>query len=250
VPEAVAPREMLAHLVRGDDEAPVLDGPGAQQDLPVRRARVGGERRRDAEDLRAPQRQRSVETGKAQVVADGQTETDRCSVGEVDVGGDHLRTGRHLLGLLVAHRTRRHVEEVDLAVRDAQVAGGVEERRDVGDEAAGRRLVDGAGEQPDTAPGRRGGEGAVGRSVRRLRRGHDARPVALEGPGLRQGDEAGALVGRRLHKVERGAHVGGHVVARVHLDAGDAQDAGGRRRVRPRAHSGVPPEQAISDNSS
>ena len=57
VAEALAPRQMLAHLVRGDDEAAVLDGAGAQQHLPVRRARVRGERRRHAEDLRAAQRQ-------------------------------------------------------------------------------------------------------------------------------------------------------------------------------------------------
>ena len=121
----------------------------------------------------------------------------------VDVGRDDLRARRHLLGLLVAHRARRDVEEVDLAVDGAQVAGGVEERRDVGDEAAGRRLVDGPGEQPDAAPGRHGGEGAVGRSVRSLRRGDDALAAALERPRLRQGDEAGALVGRRLDQLER-----------------------------------------------
>ena len=250
--EAVAPRQMLPHLVRGDDEAPVLDGPGAQQHLPVRRARVGGERGRDAEDPRAPQRQRRVEAGEPQVVADGQAEADGHAVRRVDVDRDDLLARLHLLGLLVAHRTRRHVEEMDLAVDRAEVAGGVEERRDIGDEAAGGRLVDGAGEQPDAAPGRHCGESAVGRSVRRLRRGHDALTAALERPGLRQGDEAGALVRRRLHQLEGGAHVGGHVVARVELDAGDAQDAGrrGAGRTRSIAHSQAPAVHAISDSSS
>jgi hypothetical protein len=57
-------------------------GAGAQQDLPVGRARVGGERRRHEEHLRPPQRERAVELGKAKVVADGQADRDA-----VDVGG-------------------------------------------------------------------------------------------------------------------------------------------------------------------
>ena len=58
VAEAVAPRQVLAHLVRRDDEAAVLDGAGAQEHLPVGRARVRGERGRHAQDLRSAQRQR------------------------------------------------------------------------------------------------------------------------------------------------------------------------------------------------
>ena len=86
VAPAIAPRQMLSHLRRRDHEAAVLDGAGAQQDLPVRLAGVRRESRRHEQDLGAAQRQRAIQLGKAQVVADAEAHRDAVHVGRHHVG--------------------------------------------------------------------------------------------------------------------------------------------------------------------
>src|SRR5262249_3412653 len=109
---------VLADLVGGDDERLALDGPRAQQDLPVVARGRERERGRHADDLRAAHGEDAVELREADVVTDAQPEA-RAAGG---LREDARLARRLVLGLLVDAPADLHVEHVDLAVGRAQLA--------------------------------------------------------------------------------------------------------------------------------
>jgi len=78
-----------APLAAGGDVATVLDGAGPDHRLPVSDAGRHREGGRDQKHLGAPVGQGVEQFGKAQVVADGETERDAVALTD-----DHLVTGR------------------------------------------------------------------------------------------------------------------------------------------------------------
>ena len=108
-----------ADLRRGEDPGAVLDGPRAEQDLPVVAAGPLREVGRDRQDLGAGQGERPVQLREAQVVADRQTEPDAVDVGARPASSpavtraDSVSAGPALDG---------DVEQVDLAVAGGDLA--------------------------------------------------------------------------------------------------------------------------------
>src|SRR5262249_15779901 len=70
VAEVHDPAWAVTALIRSEEEDLALDCPRAEQDLPVRGAGREGERRRNGDDLRTRERERSIELGKAQIITD------------------------------------------------------------------------------------------------------------------------------------------------------------------------------------
>src|SRR6185312_14336378 len=73
---------VLAALRGGEDEAAVLDVAGAIEHMPMCFTGLFGEGGRNREEACAGLRQRAVERGKAQVIADGEAEPSPRQVGE------------------------------------------------------------------------------------------------------------------------------------------------------------------------
>ena len=144
-----------ADLRRGEDVRGVLDRPRPEQHLPVVAPGALREVGRDGQDRRAGQRERAVELGEAQVVADRQA--DR---GAVDRGRDQPVAGRHP-GRLGVDRTGldRDVEQVDLAVpRGDRSVRGDQHGRVVRAVRVAARLGRAADQDPGIAPARHLGE--------------------------------------------------------------------------------------------
>ena len=159
---------------------------------------VGG----DGQHLGAGQRQRSIQLGEAQVVADRQADRDAIDVGARPVASpavtraDSVSTGPGV---------DRDVEQVDLAVRrrDRAVRGD-QHARVVGASSIAGRLGDAADEDPGVVPAGDLGERLRVRSRDGSRGGAEAVVGAAELEVLRQGDETGAA-GRGLGRERRGA---------------------------------------------
>src|SRR5436190_989152 len=81
MPEGFAPVLVLASLGGGKNERAVLDRAGAQQYMPVRFAGLAREGGWNAEKRRARVRQRAIERGKAQIVANSQSKPAPWQIG-------------------------------------------------------------------------------------------------------------------------------------------------------------------------
>lgn len=99
-------------LVRREQVTLILNGASAKEHLPVCFTRLGGERRRHSDDLRAGIQQATVELGEAEVVADAHPQPKA-----VDVSDNGRLTGFDVIRLTERHRPRYvDVEEVNLVV--------------------------------------------------------------------------------------------------------------------------------------
>jgi hypothetical protein len=78
------------------------------------------------QDLRSTQRQQAIQLREAQIVADREAKG-----GDTRFGGNDLASRCYDSALDVLPGRGRDVEEVDLAVRGGEIAGGIEERRGV-----------------------------------------------------------------------------------------------------------------------
>ncbi len=193
---------MAPDLVGGHDEGLVLDGSGAQQDLPVVTGRGLGERRGDGQHARPVDREAAVELGEAQVVADGQTESQ--ATGER--AEDDLVARRLAVGLAVLAAADEHVEHVQLAVGRAVTAVGADVDRGVVAALGvlGGPLGDRAGDEVDLQLARDRARPAQRRAVERLGPGALVLRRAVHRPLLGQDDQGRAIASGGPHETVRG----------------------------------------------
>ncbi len=151
-----------ARLRGGEDEAARLDRAGADQGFPMRGA---GDRREGGggeDDLRARLGEYPVEVGKADVVADGETECRKGGAGDHGAGAGAVGGGFAIrLG-----GGDVDVEHVDLVVAGGDLAVGRDQVGAVGETAVGVGGLDAEGTdgEPDVEGrglGAQGGEGGV-----------------------------------------------------------------------------------------
>ena len=126
---------VLVHpaLRGGDDEGAVLDGAGAQQQMPVRLPGLAGEGGGHGQHFGAGQRLGAEKLREAQIVADGEAE-----LGRADVDDQRLVAGLVGCGFAPALAiVEIDVEHVDLVVAGGERAIRREQQRAVGDLAVG-----------------------------------------------------------------------------------------------------------------
>src|SRR5215470_16387218 len=101
-----------AALGSGQHEAAVLDGARPDQDVPVGLAGLLGKRRRNGDEGSPGLRERAIERGKAQVIADRQAQS-----APWQIGGDRALTRFEAVRLAIAFAASEvDVEHVDLVI--------------------------------------------------------------------------------------------------------------------------------------
>src|SRR5687768_743769 len=121
--ESLAAVFVLSALGRGEDEAAVLDGPGALQHMPMRLAGLARESSRHRKEGRAGFRQATVEGGEAEVIADGQAEPAPRQVGD-----DAVVSGAIVARLAVALAAGEiDIKHMDLVVARDDLAFRIDE---------------------------------------------------------------------------------------------------------------------------
>ncbi len=215
---------MLAALRGREDEGAVLDGAGAVEHVPMGFAGLLRERRGDGEKRGARLRQRAIERGEAQVVANREAEP-----APWQVGGHGDLAGPVVAGFAIALAAGEiDVEHVDLVVARDDLAAAVDQERAVGS-PLGRELDRKRADMEEDAE-------AAGRLAERreariglLRCDRRKQPLALdlENVGhLRRKHVVGAAVLGLADQLQRGIEVGGRRHARSHL-----HQAGGEGRA-------------------
>ena len=213
---------VLAGLRRGKDEAAVLDGAGAHQHMPVRRAGLARERGRDGQEIRAGLGQRAIEVGKAQIVADGQAQR---TPGQLGQHAGVCRPGSSWTRDSSRRPAVRTSNMWILSKRASTSPLGRDQQRAVGDLAVAEQDGHRADVQPDAELAREAAE--VGdRRIALLGpdSGEQARPLGLH----QRGDLGGlhvlrALPGRLADRARWRRPGSSPRCARAHLHEADAE---------------------------
>ena len=230
---------VLAALPGRQQVALGLDGSGANQYLPVRRASHRRKGRWRADQFGAALTQRRIQLREAQVVTDGQTQAaDRCLRHHQMLAGIEVRR----LTIAAPGITDIDIEQVELVIARHPLAVGVNQQR------AGTRLGSGpvirwqrqgTGNDPQAQLARRSAQPGQDRAVALRLQPPQSGQVGMPHGGevLGQHRQSRTLGGGLLQQTARTAQVGRHIGAADHLDNGKVHGfSPSASRVRCGAH--------------